>query len=360
MLKIANQILDVYDDVDLAGVRKLASINPNAQVMTAEQRAALDDRDFALSVITKKAHKVNKFPIHNASDTWLSNQYFEMNSHKLPDGAQKVAASHIKKACEKFKIRPTRAVELFAKTAASNIFYEDDSLKPRQARVTPDLTKIAAVDDICNNSTHAQYAFATPAHVKVACEYFEQNGEKMPIASRHKYAAAVQLRAKELGMPKQAGLVGKYASDHYSPMVDAHLSARADILQSAEPEIRGTLQKLASLKTSLPPHQFAQALHAFDKRAKLTRYYGSHLTDPYLATFGKEPDAYAGYRHKAASGTELTSEELRKIIGGHYDKISEYFGRQVAEEMKKEPMAIFDSLPNDAKEMIVSFGDGTL
>jgi len=360
MLKLSNQILDVYDDVMHEGIRKVAALNPQISVMTPSERSSLKDRDFALTVITKKASKLNKFPIHNPDDTWLSNHYFEMNSHKLPEGAAKVAAFHIKKACEKYKIEPARAVKLLAKEASSNIFFESDNLQPAQKLIEPDLTKIAAVEDVANNHTHAQYAMATPAHVKVASEFFEKQAAKMPPDLRHKYAAAIQIRARELGMPKQAGLVGKYASDHYSPLVDAHLRSRASLLETADPTLRGTLEKIAKLKTELSPSQFAQSLHAFDKKAKLDRYYGGHLTDPFLATFGKEPDPYAGFRYKTASDRSLTAEELRSIIGSRFDKIAEYFGRQVAEEMRKDPIAIFDSLPNDAKEMIASFGDGTL
>lgn len=359
MIKLSNQVLDIHDDVLGEGIQKLAALNPNINVMPASERAALPDRAFALSIITKTASKLNKFPISDHDATWLSNQYFEMNGHKLPEGAQKVAAWHIKKACAKFKIAPTPRVEKLAKESATNVYCDGRPLTKVANTVQPDLSKIAAVSDIADSYTNAQYAFATADHLKVACAFFESQHDKIPSDLRHKYAAQIQRRSQELGLGAQGGMVGKYASDHYSPLVDAHISARASLLQSDNVQ-RARLEKIASMKRSLTPSHFAQVLHAFDKTAKLNRYYGGALTDPFLATFGRMPDPYSGYKVKLASSRELTHEELRSIIGSKFDKIAEYLGRSVAEEMRKDPIAIFDSLPMDAKELIVSFGDGTL
>lgn len=359
MLKLSNQVLDIHDDVLGEGIRKLASKNPSVNVMSSTERAGLPDRDFALSIITKTASKLNKFPISDRDATWLSNEYFDMNAHKLPEGAQKIAAWHIKKACQKFNVKPAPSVEKLAQESATNVFCESKGLDKVAKTIQPDLSKIAAVSDIAESYTAAQYAFATPDHLKVACAFFERQHDKIPSDLRHKYAAQIQKRSQEFGLGPQGGMVGKYASDHYSPMVDAHLAARANLLQS-DNVMKGRLEKIASMKRSLTPSHFAQVLHAFDKTAKLNRYYGGALQDPFLATFGKEADPYTGYKIKLASSRELTHEEVRSIVGSKFDKISEYLGRSVAEEMRKDPISIFDSLPMDAKELIVSFGDGTL
>lgn len=359
MIKLANQVLDVHDDVLGEGIVKLAAKAPAINVMPASERAALPDREFALSIITKTASKLNKFPVNDRDATWLSNQYFDMNGHKLPEGAQKVAAWHIKKACGKFKIPPAPLVEKLAREAKSNVYCESGSLGRVDKLVEPDLSKIASVSDIAENYTHAQFAFATPTHLKLACAFFERQHEKIPTDLRHKYAAQIQRRSQELGLGAQGGAVAKYASDHYSPLVDAHLSARASLLQS-DNENRGRLEKIAGMKRSISPSHFAQVLHAFDKKANLHRYYGGALVDPFLATFGKEPDHYQSFRVKLASARELTLEELKTIVGTKFDKIAEYFGKNIADEMRKDPVSIFDSLPMDAKELIVSFGDGTL
>lgn len=358
MLKLANQVVDVYDDIAKDGLKKIAHKMGDVRVMSFSKKAALGDTDFALCVITKKASKLNKFPISDRDSTWLSNEFFDMNSHKLPKEAAEIAAYHIKKACERHGVRTTPAVEGMAKEASSNIYYESGKMSAAPVVVRPDLEKIADVERIGDNYTVAQYAFSTPAHVKVAARYFEDSHSKMPVEVRHKYASAIQRRARELGMPAEGGTVAKYAGDSFSPDLDAHLRMRATLLEVGDPDQKVRLQKLASVKGHTMPSQFAQLLHAFDKQAKLDRYYGGYLTDPFLSTFGlAAEDPYAGYLCKTASGKTLTSEQLKSVVGTQYKQIVDYFGPHFAEEMKKDPVAIFDSLPNDAKELIAGMAN---
>lgn len=363
MFKLANQVIDVYDDVEKIGIRKIAALGPRINVMSPEEHAGLKDHDFALSVITKKASKLNKFPINSFDNTWLSNHYFDMNHMKLPKTAAQIAAVHIKKASERFSIKPLESILKVAasvtKEASSNAYYEGTEHLSRAKPVEKiSLDKFAAVRDISDNYTHAQYAMKTPAHVKVACAYFEEKHGKMPLEYRHKYAAAIQRRAKELGMPVQEGRVAKYASDHYSGQVDAHIRSRLSLLETAPAATREGFEKMAAAKKELTPSQFAQMLHALDKKAGLSNYYGSHLQDPYLATFGKEPDPYAAWRFKTAS-MNLQADDLRVLAAEKYAQIKNYFGSSIADEFKRSPVEIFDSLPNDAKEILAGIAAGT-
>jgi len=363
MLKLANQVIDIYDDTSKEGMKKLAKLNPACNVLSAEDRAKLGDHDFALTVITKKAAKLNKYPICDTDSTWLSNQYFDMYSHRLPVEAQKIAAQNLMVACSKFKVAPSDALRKIAqpnvKLASSNVYYDQDGeTKPVNRTVRIDMSKLAQVEDIGNNYTHAQYAMPTTLHVKMATKYLADNESKMPLGVRHKYAAAVQRRSHELGMGKQAGVVAKYASDHYSPMVDAHISARASLLES-KPDLKALITKLGAAKKQYTPSQFAQLLHGFDKQAGLDRCYGSHLQNPYQATFASEPDPYHGFRYKTASQTVLEGDELSKLVNIKYAKIKEYFGEHLASELRRDPTTIFESLPRDAKEIIVGLADGT-
>ena len=301
MFKLANQVIDIYDDTSKEGMLKLAKLNPTCNVISAEERAKLGDHDFALTVITKKAAKLNRYPIYDTDSTWLSNQYFDMYSHRLPVEAQKIAAQNLMVACAKFKVAPSDAIVKLAsgkksegvlanaKLASSNVYYEQDgAVKPVNRTVRVDMSKLAQVEDIGSNYTHAQYAMPTTIHVKMAAKYLAENESKIPLELRHKYAAAVQRRSHELGMGKQSGVISKYASDHYSPMVDAHIKARASLLES-QPELKALVTKLGSAKKQYTPSQFAQLLHGFDKQAGLDRCYGSHLQNPYQAPSHPSP-----------------------------------------------------------------------
>jgi hypothetical protein len=154
--------------------------------------------------------------------------------------------------------------------------------------------------------------------------------------------------------------VAKYASDYYSGHVDAHLRARASLLEAADPKFASALKKLGAMKKQLEPMDFAKVLHGFDKRAGLSKYYGASLTDPYLATFAQEPTPYQNYTAKLASGATLTADEIRKVSNDKYGKIKEYFGKSVADELKKEGVPIFESLPTDAKEIVAGIANGSL
>jgi len=360
MLKLANQIIDVHDDVTREGMKKLARINPHINVMGEPDRAKLPDHQFALTLITKTASKLNKFPIADLDSTWLSNEYFDMNWRKLPSKAACVAASHIKEACEKFGLNPKPSVvKLASAKLHDNVSYEVENIKPYKTYEVADIRKFASVEKIASSYTNAQYAFSNPTEVKLGSKYFSEKNEKMPLEMRHKYASALQRRAKELGMPALDGEVAKYASDHYSGLVDAHLRARASLLDGREPEYQTFLSKLGSSKKEMTPQEFATALYQFDKKASLVGYYGSHLTDPYRATFAEQPDPYEGARVKVGN-KKLTGEEIRKVVSAKADKIKDYFGPSMLEELKKEPVAIFESLPMDAKEIIAGMLDGTV
>jgi hypothetical protein len=362
MFKLANQVIDAYDDVNKLHLLKVAKLNPQIYMLSTEERARLHDDDFALSIITKKANKLNKFPIHNHDNVWLSNQYFELTNQRLPKVAAATAAYFIKQACDKFNVKPMPAVEGLAKESSSNIYCEEDlpSSAATKKEVQVDLSKFAQIEQIGDNYTFAQYTFPTASHVKLAGQYLEKYVKQIPVEYRHKYAAAIQKRAQELGMGQQGGIVAKYASDYYSGHVDAHLRARASLLETSDPKFSAALNKLAVMKKEMSSMDFAKLLHGFDKRAGLTKYYDSALTDPYQAVFAQEPTPYGNYTAKLASGAALTADEIRKVSIDKYAKIKEYFGHSVADELKTHGVPIFDSLPNDAKEIIASIASGEL
>lgn len=362
MLKLSNQILDIYDDADSSVLEALSKIRPDCYVKTAEERSQLRDHEFALTLITKKASKLNKYPISDADSTWLSDKYFELNHHKLPVEAQIAAAHSLKMACDKFSLTPSACVVKIASSSAkpgSNVYFEKEgALRPTIHVKSVDMSKLAEIDSICDNESCAQYAMPTPSAVKIACEYFKEHQDKMPVLKRHKYAAAIQKRAHELGMPAQKGAVEKYASDHYSGMVDAHLRARAALVDH-KPELKDMYTKMASAKKQYSPSQFAQILYGIDKQAGLDNYYGAHLQNPFHATFGSEPDMYAGFRYKSASAAVLEGDELKNLATVKYAKVKEYFGDSFAGQFKTHPLEVFDSLPKDAKEVLVGIANGT-
>jgi len=360
MFSLANQILDAYDDVNREEFVKIAQVYPKLNVMTSDERSQLGDHDFALSIITKTAGKMNKFPIKSAHDTFLSGVYFEKNGHKLPEEAQITAGWNIKEACKKFGLKAPKKVATITKEAKDNTYFEPQAIKAVAAiQKTASMNEMAEAQKIATNHTFAQYAFSTPDHVKMGTQYFEKFASKMPLEVRHGYAESLQKRARELGMEPIKGEVRKYASDYYNAMVDAHLRGRASLVECQDPKFEMTLKKMASLKATSTPSEFAKALHSFDKAAGLEQYYGGYITDPYQATFASEPNT-PGKLVKTASGVEVSEAQMREIGEKKLGKVAEYFGKHIADEFKKDPVTIFESLPNDAKEILAGISNGTL
>lgn len=360
MYKLANQIIDIYDDVLKEGMRKVAEIMPSIKVMSPQEKAALEDTDFALSIITKEAQKINKFPISDYDSTWLSNQYFDMNHRNLPAEAQKIASYHIKKACDRHSIEPTKAVAgiCLEDRYTPNIYFEEDVRSVKvAAQIDVDMSMFAEVEKIASNYTSAQYVMSSPGRVKLAEQYFNEYYKKMPFDIRAGYASAIQKRASELGMDKVGGAVGVYSSDSYSAHLGSHISSRKALLE-AKPEDALLLGKLAAMKDHLSPKEFSDHLYSFDKKAGLTKYYDGYLTNAYEATLGLH-NPNPSHLYKTARAT-LDSNELKKIAFGKYDKIKQYMGQSVADEFKKYPDEIFESLPMDHKELVVKIAYGEL
>lgn len=356
MLKIANQVLDLSDDIDYSVLKKFAKKNTSIKVASLEDISSLDDTDFAISVITKKASKLNKFPINDFDNTWLSNEYFEHTAHNLPEEAVKIAATMIKSACEKYKIDANPMVVKYASDAKDNLYFEQDVLKHTEV-IEEDFSKFAKVKDISDNETFAIYAMPNEGTVKIACEYLKTHEKKIPLEYRHKYASAIQRRAASLGFTVKDPEIRKYASDGYSADIDAHLSLRKELLQVKSPELVESIVKLGSMKNNLTSTEFAQVLHQMDKKAGLDKYYNGYITDPYQATFNRfvNPNYV-----KLAKGKSMSEDELTKLVTAKYASIKNYFGSSVADSLKKDGIQAFEALPMDAKEVILGIADGTL
>ena len=359
MYKLANQVIDAYDDVEKKILKKIARVNPSVYMLTDGERQKLDDDDFALSVITKKASKLNKFPIESHDSAWLSNQFFNETHSRLPKEAAEIAASHIKKACEKFDIALSPAVLGMAKEASSNIYVEKDlGASDKVTRVVSvDTSKFAEIEKIANSYTFAQFAFPKVAHVKLANKYFDEYSDKMPPEYRYKYACNLQKRASELGFTLK-GKISKYAATGYSAKLGAYLADRRSLLGVQEPKYTAALDKLAAMRDTLSPIEFAKILHGFDKRAGIDKYYNGYLKDPYEATL--EAPANPSYIYKAASGQRLDEDAIKVLMTQKFAKVKEYLGPTLAEHLQKEGSIAFEALPNDYKELLAGIADGTL
>ena len=372
MSNIENAVIDIFDDLKVPQtMQKVASGIPDrlrgVNLPTREERDLLDDSDFALSMITKSASKLNKFPVNDALNTALSNEYFDLNHHKLPGGAQKVAATYIKMACQRHSITPTESVKeaslQFPTTTNIYLFKMNDT---PGGRVLTE--KVAAHDKsdhfyalsktASDGTTDRAYAMPNVESIKMAEAYFEKFAKQFSAEERHEFARNVVGRAVELGVNIESESVNKYAGLQYNADVDAYLSVRKELVNK-RPEFVDALDKLASYQGKEDPRTFARVLHEFDKKAGLTRYYDKYLADPFASTFGTGSEKTASVIYEE-NGLTVTEADLVKVANEKYDTLKNYFGPTLADGIKKEGSAAFVALPDDAKEVIARIANGEI
>lgn len=360
--KLEQCVLDLFDDCTLdQTLRKIACNLSNdikrEELPTASERDSLEDYQFALTLITKTASKLNKFPINDKVNTAFSNEYFELNNHKLPIEAQKIAAVYIGKACDKFGIDAHNSVKVAGMNyePRTNIFVES-LLRPQDSR----LIKMASPAAKISENYYAlgtKYAMPDETYLRKAEQYFEKHAKKLSPNERHEFATNVSKRSSELGIKIASVAISKYAGSNYNPDLESHLKLRQKLLDDASPYIPA-LRKLASFQSTTGPETFAKVLHEIDKKAGLNKYYDSSLCDPYASTFGSMSKT-AGYAYES-DGIYLTGDDIEKVARDKYDVLKNYFGHTLADGLKKEGTAAFEALPTDAKDIIARISNGEI
>lgn len=360
-MSLSNQILDFYDDsIDLYAT-ETAKSSPEfvktASIMSRDERNTSDKSLFALDILTKEGQRLQRFPISSKADTWLSAQYFQKTAHKLPTAAKIIAGGHIKAACEKFGLETPQELQGFEKTA-SNFYVETSMAKTASAKLI----------DVEGDSyaLNGKYPLFTEEQIKIASAYFsEYVGMFSDAKERHTFAKNLQKRAHALNVElpkKEMSALSKFASESYGDVLGVQLKVRNEMV-SGNPDLSSKLSKVASAKEKVQPEQFAELLYAFDKEAGIDKKYGKHVTDAFGSTFGTmfEKRAASGYSWSDKSAdVEVSEGELVKAAEEKFDKIKGYFGDTLAGELKKHAVAIFDSLPQDAKIVIAKIAKGTL
>jgi len=359
--------LDFFDDLHpkktLAKIAGKIPIHLRKQeIGDMEKRASYPDSFFALSVLTKRANKINKFPIHDELNTFLSNEYFEANHHKIPTGAQKVAAYHIKKACLMHRLQPTDSVVEAAQGAncASNNYIEKVSDTRGGKLVKEAAQKVSnyALEKFASDgeSRIRRYPIQNPEQVTSALDYFDKHANAFSPEDRRVYAINVARRASEFGMPWQQRSISKYAGFNYGSCLEKGLSARKNQL-AQDSHLRGAYEKLAAVKDSMDPDTFAQSLYELDALSGIDRMYTTgNIPDPFYTTFAKTASGYTYDKH----GMLLTDADLTKAFDNKYVKISEYFGSGLADGLKSDGISAFEALPNDAQEVVARIANGEI
>lgn len=200
-----------------------------------------------------------------------------------------------------------------------------------------------------NTALDGQYPLDSYADVQHAVRYFDDNYLEMLPEDRHSFCVKTAARASDLGI-EVSEMLERYGSVEYSLDVDSHLAGRRSI---CEPEWKDVYTDLQEKRAQIEPLEFAKILDKVDREANLHWHWGSHISDPYFATFGGSSEKLAAdWSWQGRVGDTVNAEQLKNLATNGRKLICKHFDKDVVEAFGKDPVSIFSSLPDDSKTIL--------
>lgn len=182
--------------------------------------------------------------------------------------------------------------------------------------------------------------------VQTAVNYFEENWRELDAQDRSTFAKNASARASELGI-EMSETLKHYGSTEYSPDLEAHIANRA----ANAPEHAKEYRELFSKQASLDPSVFVEKLSEIDQKSGLNWEYDGAVCDPFFATYGGNSEA-----EKLASwswerdGVSVDAAALQNLAESN--ALKAHFDDGLVSSFNKDPVQIFESLPDTHKSLI--------
>jgi len=336
---LTNVELDWVDDLN--GSMKLASQNENivgkCKVGDVEN---LKDEDYALLFMTKHGSD-GRYPLKTRDQALLSCWFLEKNASKLPAEHTKVAATNLKKSCEKHQIPISDFIQ---KNASDEVV--SNAISPY-------------IGENEKFACQGKYPINTPDQVKIAVAYFESNHKHFTPDDAFEYCNNVASAAEEHGVKiasekKINDYIPKY-SNMLKLAVDRRLNLLDGLYEYGDKNgeaIKLSYRKLLGMKESLEPVEFSKKLAHIDKLSGIdTHWDKGSISNPYVATFKRVEKNIV----KVGSATYNRSQ-LVKVADT--DKFAGLFSNDFISSFKESPEEVFNSLPMPEKKLIASIIEG--
>lgn len=231
-----------------------------------------------------------------------------------------------------------------AKSASINPYVDVTGMSP------PLKIKQASARRYCMvKEGQAKFPIDSYGQVQQAAEYFEKHARSMHPADRRMYCTNLTGRADELGIEVSYN-IRKYGSAGYAPDGEVNVAVCTRMQHWAEdaPE-RDMLKNLMEKAASVHPDVFCAALQQFDEATGMDHLWDEAIYDPFYSTYGFVKQA----EWKWEDGNDrLTEDQLNLSAKKDFDSVKRAFGGELAQEFRKDPQQIFDSLPLDSKRII--------
>jgi len=197
-----------------------------------------------------------------------------------------------------------------------------------------------------------RYPLDSLAQVKLAADYFSEQGAHLEPSLRREYCANLVKRASMVGFDLPPA-VRKYGAEDYAPDGEFHaaLAMRRDLLKEAMHH--EAFAGLLSLRPVMPAEDFAVALGEFDKVAGITEHYDRHVYDPYYSTFG-EKRANADDDALLEGNAYVSKNDLAIFARTRAGDLEDAFGKDFVDDFRKDPMGVTKSLPVPQRKMVIN------
>lgn len=408
MFKFAEKIVDISNDISgkvlstaLRSVSQLYGSRlpnefKNMRIFTPEELSVLPDNDFALIFYAKDGDVYRRFPIPDIDNAIVSAIYLKKVYTDIPPTAAAIAARNILNTLDSqnvqysnFVLSPIKEglyeIRDLAKNVKGNVYREPKSSQEEELRKGQD-AEISKAKTARASLKDSDFAFVTEKegrkyrlfpintvdNIKRAEAYFDSNYKLFSPEQRNIFAKAIQAKATELNHKIASANLSKYASCRWSPTIELSLDARIQRLRESHVKFASdghyvdggkavfqAAQGYNDLKEKIGKcdiHKFASALYTLDKITGLTDCYDKTLSDAFVSTYDGHPDSFTEKTARVSQlftmfgGKKITEDMLRSLDIGDLGGMIDY---STFEELKKDPINVFESLPIPYKFVIL-------
>jgi hypothetical protein len=192
------------------------------------------------------------------------------------------------------------------------------------------------------------YPIDTWDRVKLAEDYYQENRLRMEPRVRRQYAVKLAAKAIHLGYPLDYEIFEKGACTYAKPgQLKAAIEMRK--VACAPGEAREWLDELFEKRAYMEPGVYASCLHQFDVENNLDRGWDRVVLDPWESTFGINKTAEVVWEQGA---DRVTDDQLQNLAQNQHSGMDELFTHEVSKEFIKDPVGIFNSMPDPQKKII--------
>ena len=189
------------------------------------------------------------------------------------------------------------------------------------------------------------YPIDTWDRVKIAEQYYFDEGVRMDPEIRRQYATKLAAKAEHMGYPLAGTIKVAGAITFAHP---GHTRAALEMRKIATGEAE-FLDELFEKRASLGPDMFAECVKRFDIQAGLSDHWDNQLPNPWDSTYGLYKVATVVWE----SGAErVTEEALYNLSHNHPARLRDVFTEPMTKEFQKDPPGVFNSLPDPQKKLL--------